>query len=80
MKHVSAGGPVSYEHVACMAAVGVGGYFAVAAILPLLGFTSSGTYREYIFGVFCNMFRYYVIISFFLTIKYYLILNYLINS
>ena len=33
-----------------------------------------------LFGVFCNMFRYYVIISFFLTIKYYLILKYLINS
>ena len=31
-------------------------------------------------GVFCNMFRYYVIISFFLTIKYSLILKYLINS
>jgi len=27
------------------------------------------------FGIFCNMFRYYVIISFFLTIKYYLILK-----
>jgi len=32
------------------------------------------------FGVFCNMFRYYVIISYFLRIKYYLILKYLINS
>ena len=39
-----------------------------------------GKYREYIFGVFCNMFRYYVTILFFLTIKYYLILKYLINS
>ena len=33
-----------------------------------------------LFGVFCNMFRYYVIISFFFTIKNYLILKYLINS
>jgi len=32
------------------------------------------------FGVFCNMFRFYVIISFFLKIKYYLIFKYLINS
>ena len=39
-----------------------------------------GLHREYMFGVFCNMFRRYVIISFFLTIKYHFILTDLINK
>jgi len=39
-----------------------------------------GTYREYIFCVFCNILLYYVIILYFVTIDYYLILKDLINS
>jgi len=39
-----------------------------------------GTYCEYIFGVFCNILLYYVIILYFVTINYYFILKDLINS
>ena len=43
-----------------------------------INFTES--FPFYIFGVFCNILLYYVIILYFVTINYYFILKDLINS